>query len=208
MRDVTDKIIKRIHAKKRGWVFTPKDFSDLGVRTAVDQTLSRLSRKGMIRRLDRGVYDYPRQHATLGKLSPDTDRLAQALTSRFGDKAFPSGAMAANILGLSTQVPARPVYLTNGPSRTRQIAGRTITFKHARVPLMDRLSIQVNFTLQALAWLGKDSIDDKIIQQCASNLDNRDLGQLTTAATHVPSWMADTILRIQQVKHGQLRHPA
>lgn len=204
MTSITAQITKRIRLKKRGWVFTPKDFLDLGPRTAVDQVLSRLARQGVIRRLDRGFYDYPKQHPVLGALSPDSATLAQAVTAKSGDKVFPSGAMAANLLGLSTQVPAKPVYLTSGSTRTKQIGGRTITLKHARVPLLSHLSDKVNFILQALAYLGKDNIDDQVIRRCASQLNDRDMRGLVTAIIHVPGWMANIILRIQQIHHGPI----
>jgi hypothetical protein len=202
MNSIANTIIKRIRAKKRGWVFTPKDFLDIGARAVVDKTLSRLVDKRVIRRLDRGIYDYPKQHQVLGTLSPSADNLAHAVSAKTGDIIFPSGAAAANFLGLSTQVPAKPVYLTNGLSRTKKIAGRTIVLKHARVPIMDRISGKANFTLQALSYLGKGSIDDQTIVQCANRLDNHDIKSLATAISQVPGWMADIILRIQQVKYG------
>jgi len=202
MTNITNKITRKIHAKRRGWVFTPKDFMDFGSRAAIDQTLSRLARKGMIRRLDRGLYDYPKQHAVLGTLSPDADRIADAVSAKTGDKVFPSGAMAANYLGLSTQVPAKPSYLTNGASKVRKIAGRTLTFKHARVPILDNAPARVNYTLQALSYLGKDNIDADMIKRCAKRLDSRDLKALNTFRAVVPSWMADVILKIGSAAHG------
>jgi hypothetical protein len=205
MNAITDTILRRIHAKRRGWVFTPKNFADIGTRAAIDQTLSRLARKGTIRRLDRGLYDYPKQHPALGALSPAADDLAQAVAAKTGNIAFPSGAAAANLLGLSTQVPAKPVYLTNGPSRTRKIGNRTIVLKHARVPIVRGLSNKANFMLQALSYLGKNNMDDQMIRQCASRLDDQDLNDLAGAAVHVPGWLANTILRIQQAKNGHIR---
>lgn len=202
MSTIVNTVIKRIRAKQRGWVFTPKDFLDVGTRAAVDQVLSRLVKKGTIRRLDRGMYDYPKQHSTLGMLSPSADNLAQALSAKSGDIVFPSGAMAANVLGLSTQIPAKPVYLTNGQSRTKKVAGRTIVLKHARVPIMDHLSDTANFTLQALSYLGKDNIDDQTIMQCVRRLNDRDVRNLSSAASQVPAWIANVILKIQQAKHG------
>ncbi len=208
MSTITDQITRRIHAKRRGWVFTPKDFLDMGSRAAVDQVLSRLVKQDKIRRLDRGLYDFPKQHATLGTLSPDADSIAQALATQYGDIAFPSGAMAANMLGLSTQVPAKPTYMTNGISRTKNVAGRTITFKHARVPLMRRLPDSVNYLLQALSYLGKDSIDSDVIQRCATRLDSRDVKSLSQAAAQVPGWMADILQKIQSAHHGTIRQAA
>lgn len=205
MNAIANTIARRIRAKGRGWVFTPKDFLEVGTRDTVDQTLSRLARKGVVRRLDRGLYDYPKQHDKLGMLSPGTDDLAQAIAAKTGDRIFPSGAVAANYLGLSTQVPARPVYLTNGMSRTKKVAGRTIVLKHARVPIMDHITDRANFMLQALSYLGQNNIDDQVIQQCANRLDNRDMKDLSTSVSRIPGWMADVILRIQQTKNGQFR---
>lgn len=205
MNTITNQITRRIHAKRRGWVFTPKDFLDMGSRGTVDQVLSRLVKQDKIRRLDRGLYDFPKQHATLGTLSPNTDRIAQALATQSGDVAFPSGAMAANMFGLSTQVPAKPVYMTNGISRIKNVAGRTITFKHARVPLMRRLPDSVNYLLQALSYLGKDSIDNDVIQRCAARLDSRDVNSFKIAVAQVPGWMADILQKIQSAHHGTIR---
>jgi predicted transcriptional regulator of viral defense system len=202
MTTIAAKITKRIRTKQRGWVFTPKDFLDFGMRATVDQTLSRLAAKGIIRRLDRGLYDYPKQHAVLGLLSPDADAIAAALSAWSGDTVFPSGAAAANYLGLSTQVPAKPVYLTNGASRTKKIGKRTITLKHARVSLLDKASQAVNSTLQALSYLGKDNVDADIIHKCATRLDAKDVKALTKAKPVVPSWMADVIQKIELAQHG------
>ncbi len=203
MNAVAQTITRRIRSKGRGWVFTPKDFLDVGTRAAVDQTLSRLARKGAIRRLDRGVYDYPKQHDKLGTLSPYVGDLAQVIAAKTGDKIFPSGSAAANYLGLSTQVPARPVYLTNGASRTKTVAGRTIVLKHARVPIMNSVTDRANFVLQTLSYLGQNNIDDTVIQRCANRLDNRDIKDLSASVARIPGWMADIILKIQQTKHEQ-----
>lgn len=202
MTAVNDRIIRKIRAKQRGWVFTPKDFLDFGSRAAIDQALSRLARAGVIRRLDRGLYDYPKQHAVLGTLSPDVDRIADAVSAKTGESVFPSGAMAANYMGLSTQVPAKPSYLTNGASKVRKIAGRTLTFKHARVPILDQVPAQVNYTLQALAYLGRDNVDADVIKRCAKRLDGRDLKALNASRAVVPGWMADVILKIESAAHG------
>lgn len=204
MSTITDQITRRIHGKGRGWVFTPKDFLDMGSRTAVDQVLSRLVKQDKIRRLDRGLYDYPKQHATLGILSPDTDSIAQAMARQYGDMTFPSGAMAANLLGLSTQVPAKPVYMTNGATRTKKIAGRTIQFKHARVPLIYHLPDNVNYLLQALSYLNKDSIDSDVIQRCSAQLNAQGINSLKDAASQVPGWLADILQKIQMSRHGAI----
>lgn len=208
MSTATQQIIKRIRAKRRGWVFAPKDFLDLGSRAIVDQALSRLARQGIIRRLDRGVYDFPKHHAILGTLSPDANGLARAVAPKTSSKIFASGASAANTLGLSTQVPAKATYMTNGPSRSKKIAGRTVIFKHASVPLLDNVSDKANLTLQALAYLGKNNIDSLVLQHCINALTDRDVRGLVAHVDRTPSWMADIILKIKKAKDGLIRKKA
>jgi hypothetical protein len=81
MSAVADKITKRVRAKGRGWAFTPKDFLDLGTRAFVDMALMRLLQANTIRRIGRGLYDYPKQHPTLGSLAPDTRAFPQIYES-------------------------------------------------------------------------------------------------------------------------------
>lgn len=202
MNTITQTITRRIRAKKRGWVFTPKDFLDVGSRAAIDQTLSRLVKQGTIRRLDRGVYDFPKLHPTLGTLSPSANDLAQAIATQTGDIAFPSGATAANLLGLSTQVPAKPVFMTNGASRTKRIAGRSIKLQHARVPISTQISDKANFVLQALYYLGKNNIDNAVLLKCAAQMNKNDFRNLLPVLPRIPGWMADAVLRMQNLQHG------
>src|SRR5271155_2818631 len=112
------RLLATIHGRGRGSVFVPADFLDLGSREAIDIVLHRLARKGTIRRLARGVYDFPKQHPVLGLLSPSADAVAKALAGRDRTRLQPAGAYAANALGLSEQVPANLVFLTDGPART------------------------------------------------------------------------------------------
>ncbi|WP_371395580.1 DUF6088 family protein [Fretibacter rubidus] len=108
----------KIVRKGRGYVFTPSDFLNVGTRAAVNQALSRLAKKGLIRRLTHGIYDYPKISPRLGALSPKPDDVAQAVACKGGQVLSVSPAKAANLLGLTTQVPAKLVYLTNGPTRS------------------------------------------------------------------------------------------
>jgi hypothetical protein len=202
MSAIADKIMKRVRGKGRGWVFTPKDFLDLGSRASIDMALSRLTQSAAVRRIGRGLYDYPKQHAKLGALSADADQLVQAVATQTGDTVFPSGAVAANRLGLSTQVPARTSYVTNGSSRIKTLNGRTITLKHSRAPVLDNVSDQANAVVQTLAYFGKGKIDADLIRQCADRLDDRDLKDLIKAQPRMPGWMSDIVLKLNAAKHG------
>ena len=130
MKSVADQIVKRLQSKGRSFAFSAKDFLDLGSRGAVDMALSTLAKSGKIRRVLRGVYDYPKYSELLGKyLAPDFDQVAQAIARKTGTRIQPTGALAANLLGLSTQVPAKVVYLTDGRSRTIRFGTQTIRFQ-------------------------------------------------------------------------------
>jgi hypothetical protein len=199
---MTDKIIKRVRGKGRGWVFTPKDFLDLGTRASVDMALTRLLNSGSIRRIGRGLYDYPMMHDKLGMLTPDADTIVQAVAMQSGDRVIASGAQAANRLGISTQVPAKSSYATSGASRSKKVAGRIITLKRSRAPILDDASPQANAVLQVLAHLGKINLDADIIRSLASRLNARDVKALQKARPQMAGWMSDAVLKIEIASNG------
>ena len=202
MSAIADTIMKRVRAKGRGWVFTPRHFIDFGTRGSVDMALSRLAQIGEIRRIGRGLYDYPRVHDKLGALTPDADSIAQALSMQSGDRLAPSAAAAANRLGLSTQVPARTGYATSGRTRVRKAAGRSVTLKHSRAPVLDKASQTANGVIQVLAQLGRDKVDDDAIAQLAARLDGKDMQALIKGRPAMPGWMGDVVLKIGAAHHG------
>ena len=128
-QSIDNKVIHRIQGHGAGWVFTPAHFSDLGSRDAVASALKRYRQSGLIRQLARGLYDYPRHDPDLGMLTPSPDAVARALAGRDAVRLQPSGAYAANLLGLSAQIPMKIVYLTDGRYRTVQIGKKQILLK-------------------------------------------------------------------------------
>ena len=128
-------------------------------------TLAQLALDGRIRRLRRGLYDMPKVNLSLGgKLSPDIDEAARALARKQRWKIVPEGAWAANLLGLSTQVPAKIIYLTDGPNQEVPIGRRTIHFKHARPKAMAGLEGKFALAVQALRHIGKESVGPREIE--------------------------------------------
>ena len=139
-------------------MFVPADFLDLGSREAVDIVLHRLARKGTIRRLARGVYDFPKEHPVLGLLQPSAEAVAKALAGRDHTRLQPAGAYAANALGLSEQVPAKAVFLTDGPSRTVKIGPTTIQLRRTTAKNMAAAGRLSGLLIQALRELGKEHV--------------------------------------------------
>src|SRR5580700_7079005 len=158
------RILARIERFGPGKTFTAKDFLDIASRGMADVTLASVARDGKIRRIRRGLYDVPKRNAALGgTLSPDVDEAARALARRYRWKIVPEGAWAANLLGLSTQVPARIVYLSDGPASKIQVGRRTIHFKHARPQALAGSNGTPGLVVQALRYLGKQAVNRRLI---------------------------------------------
>lgn len=196
MSGIGGQIVKRVQGKGRGSVWTPKDFLDLGTRAAVDQALTRLVQKGVLQRLDRGVYSYPKVNPRLGTLTPSPDAVAKAVAKATGSKLQVSGARAANILGLSTQVPSKNVYLTDGPSRTVRVGRQTIQIRHGSPRQLYGAGTQAGVALQALRYLGPDGVDAKVVRKLGSQLDAKAKRILKRGAGQGPDWMRPVVDQI------------
>ncbi len=193
---VDSQIGGRIRGNGRGWVFTPADFLDLGSRNAVASTLKRMKAAGTIRQLVQGIYDYPRQDERLGVLGPTTDAIAKALKGRDDIRLQPSGAHAANILGLSTQVPVRTVYLTDGRERKVQVGKRQILLKHTTPRQMATAGRISGTVIQALRWLGPRNVDENVVVMLRRQLSKRDKRQLLEDIRFSPTWATEIIRRV------------
>lgn len=192
MQSIKNKIINRIYGKGRGWCYTPKSFSDLGSPEAIRITLHRLEKKGAIRRLSRGIYEYPKKHPTIGFLSPDPDKIAEAISVRDAIRIRPSGAFAANILGLSNQVPAKIVFLTDGSGRRIKIGPREIIFKRTTPRNMAGAKSSGTLIL-ALKYIGKEQVSQDHIKHFRESLSNHIKMKLKKDSIYAPGWICPII---------------
>lgn len=186
---IDSQIRRRIQATGRGSVFTPNHFISLGARTVVDQTLSRLAKAGTLRRLARGVYLYPKQHPTLGELQPSAEMIAKALAGRDRTRLQPSGAYAANVLGLSEQVPMKVVFLTDGPSRLVRIGKTTIELRRTTPKNMAGAGHLSGLVIQAFRYLGKDHLTAERITHLRRTLPTAKRRTLIKDLSLAPAWM-------------------
>lgn len=192
MQSIKNKIINRIYGKGRGWCYTPKSFSDLGSPEAIRITLHRLEKKGAIRRLSRGIYEYPKKHPTIGFLSPNPDKIAEAISVRYAIRIRPSGAFAANILGLSNQVPAKIVFLTDGSDRRIKIGPREIIFKRTTPRNMAGAKSSGTLIL-ALKYIGKEQISQDHIKHFRESLSTHIKMKLKKDSIYAPGWICPII---------------
>ena len=193
-------ILAFIRRRGRRCVFVPADFLDLGSRESIDVALHNLTREGSIRRLARGVYDYPVEHPILGKLMPTAETIAKALAGRDHVKIQPAGAYAANALGLSEQVPAKAVFLTDGPSRTVKIGSMTIQLRQTTARNMATAGSLSGILIQAFRELGQDHVTPERIAHLKKTLPLDKRKQITKDLKFAPEWMRPLFLALAEEK--------
>lgn len=185
-----------IFGHRGGWVFTPRDLSTLGDPRSVGMALTRLSRKGIIRQLARGLYDYPIDHPSFGRIPPSADAVAKALAKRDASRLQPTGAYAANILGLSTQVPTRIVFLTDGPSRRVKFGQQEIVLKRTTPRNMATAGRKSGTIIQALRHIGQRNVNDRTLVVLKRQLTKQDRAQLLKDLRYAPGWIADILRQL------------
>jgi hypothetical protein len=187
------RIKNRIYGHGRGWCFTPKHFSDLANDGSIRIALVRLEKEGLIRRLTRGVYYYPKDHKQLGILPPNAEDVALALAHRDKIEIQPSGAYAANLLGLSEQVPVRIVFLTNGKSKKIKMANMEIVFKETTPKNISVAKTITGLIIQALRYIKKENVTGDMISKIKNKLSVSDQKILKSNYTVAPTWIARII---------------
>lgn len=186
---ISSKINRLIDNTDPGRVFTTQDLIRFGSRLAVDHGLSRAVKAGRIVRLARGMYYIPKVSVRLGALSPSPDQIARAIGRQTKSIVQPIGAAAANALGLSSQVPGRSVYITNGKSRRRQIGSVVIELRHAGPKTLAGAGTKAGSIVHALRYLGKRGVTKDVLTHLASQLTDSDRRQLRKLLPTAPGWM-------------------
>lgn len=188
-QSIDSRIVAAIRSRGRGAVFVPADFLEFGSREAVDVALHRLVRQGTIRRLARGLYDFPKEHPVLGPLAPSAEDIARALAGRDRTRLQPAGAYAANTLGLTEQVPAKMVFLTDGPAKTVKIGSMTIQLRRTTPKNMEAAGRLSGLLIQALRELGQDHVTQQRINHLKQTIPVEKRKRLLKDLRLAPAWM-------------------
>jgi predicted transcriptional regulator of viral defense system len=183
------RIARRIRRARNDAVFTTGDFLDLDSRSAVDAALSWLTRKGEIRRLARGMYFRPRMNPWLGEVAPSKEAVVTALARRDHMRVRKIDASAANLLGLSEQVPAQVDYLTDGRSRTVKAGPHIIKFRHVAPSTIVPENTTVGMVIAGLRNLGKSKITPEHLRRLKSTIPAKERRRLLDDLTLAPGWM-------------------
>jgi hypothetical protein len=192
-QSIENKVKSRIYGHGRGWCFTLKNFTDIGSEDAIKVSMHRLAKQEFIQRLKVGLYYYPEESELLGDAPPSLEKVAIALAHKYKIRIQPSGAFAANLLGLSEQVPAKVVYLTDGDSKNITIGKRQIIFKKTTPKNMSLAGKVSGLVIQALRYLGKEHVDEKKINIIKRKLNDEDKKSLIRDVSFAPNWIARII---------------
>lgn len=190
----------RIIEHDRGWCFTSMHFSDLGSDSSIRKALSLLQKQNIIRRLTQGVYDYPKTHDLLGIVPPDLNEVAKVIAEKNGVQIQPAGAHAANLVGLSNQVPGRIVFLTEGPSRKVKIGNQEIIFKKTTKKIMSSAGTREGILIQALKNLGRHHIDQIACAKIAKFLKGSNEVEIRQNLKFAPAWIRTAVFEIMELK--------
>jgi hypothetical protein len=155
----------------------------------VDKALGRFTTAGTIRHLAFGLYDYPKKHPKLGLLSPNPDTIARAISEKDDSRLQPSGAYAVNLLGLSQQIPAKIVYLTDGAEKNVAVGNQQIQLRRTTPKNMATAGRSSGLVIQAFRYLKKDGVTDDHIATLNRTLPDADRERLWKDRVHAPAWM-------------------
>ncbi len=174
-----------------GTLFSAKSFRHLASSDNIKQILSRLVKQGVIERSARGIYLKPKVIEGIGKTLPSAREIAKTLTESTGETILVHGAEAARQLHLTTQVPMRLIFYTNGNSRKLKIGNHTIELKHANPSRMIAAGTKAGIAISALLYLTKKNVTNKIIDTVKSQLSPDEFNQVLKEIENMPVWLAD-----------------
>lgn len=187
--DIENKIITKIKKAGRGSLFFIDDFIGYGSSKAVSKALERLVAKGEISRVARGIYTRPKISSLVGEVMPDTESIAKAIAKRDKARIIPTGSYALNALGLSTQVPLKAVYLTDGAARKVTIGNRTILFKKTAPKNLATIGKISGLVIQALKEIGNGKVKEWEENKIIAALKKEEKHRLQHDIRLAPEWI-------------------
>lgn len=203
-KSVKQQILSRVYGRGRGWVFTRNDFSADFKRWEISNSLEDLTNENKIRRIMRGLYDYPLYSEILNKtVAPDMEQVANALARKFGWRIQPTGETSLNYLNLSTQIMGNYIYLSDGPSKKYDILGQTLEFKHTTLKeatLQNKIAATV---VQAIKATGEGNITHEFLNKLKEKFSNDEWQKIKKDSVKAPIWVYNYISEVAAKKENE-----
>ncbi|MDR1024056.1 MAG: DUF6088 family protein [Prevotellaceae bacterium] len=188
---IENKIYSRMKKAKRGVVFFAADFTVYGNTKSCSKALERLTEQEKIMRVARGIYAIPQKSQFFGRVASGTEEIAQGIARRDKARIIPTGLFAENLLGLSTQVPAKTVYLTDGTPRKIMIGKAALIFKKTTPKNLATYGKISTLAIQALKSIGKKRITDYEIEKVVTILKKENPKHLAHDIKLAPEWVRE-----------------
>ena len=192
---IDEQVEAKIKKCKAGSILFSEDFQDLSNPGAIKVALHRIVKRGNLSRIARGIYAKPKYSELVGEVLPSTEDIAKAIAKRDRARILPTGTYAMHVLGLSTQIPLRLAYLTDGSPRNITIGRRTIQFKKTTTKNLALKGEVSKLVVQALKEIGKGKSSDEEIKRIIDLLKKEDFKVLKHDITLVPQWIAEIMVK-------------
>ena len=198
MRQILDKmtaqtteynILTKIRKAARGTLFFTDDFLSFGSAKAVSKVLERLVISNELQRVARGIYARLASDPYLGLLKPTTEDIAEAIRRRDKARIIPTGSLALNALGLSTQVPINVVYYTDGSARKIELGNQRIVFKKTSPKNLSAIGKISSLVILALKEIGQGNVTEEELKIILSHLKKEDPYRLEHDIKIAPEWI-------------------
>lgn len=189
MQSIEKQIEDKIKDNAKGTLLFPEDFQQLGSSEAVRLALHRIEKRGIIRRVAHGIYVRPKESSYIGEVMPTAEEVAEGIAKRDKIRIVPTGVYALHALGLSTQIPLKLVFLTDGAARTIKVGKRTIKLKRTTPKNLLAKGKISSLAIQALREIGKDKASLTELKQILKLLKEEDLQLLKHDIKLAPEWI-------------------
>jgi hypothetical protein len=197
---LSDQILSYAQGQPEGTLLIADALQDLGDARIIAQALKDLTAHGVLFQIEEGIHVLPQKSrfSASGLRAPNLDLVLAAYKAQRGETITTTSAASANIMGLSTQVPAKPIYLTSGASRHIALGGYDVELRHAPLWQTALGNSRAGHAVRALVDFGAAHCDEAIasLQRC---LDQEDRNQLNQAAKMAPQWVAEALRRLAAV---------
>lgn len=202
MSSYAEKISDKINDFDSHKVFFANDFLDIASYETARKTLNRMVNERKIQRVIGGFYYNPRYSDLIGEYeAASIHELARAIARKYNWDIAPHGSTALNLLGLTTQVPTHYTYISSGRYKTYKIADTVLEFKKVNPGEIANMSLKTATVIQAIKSLGKEHINDQVVQKIRENLTEKERKDLMTESKSVSAWIYEVIREICEGEH-------
>jgi hypothetical protein len=196
MESVQQKIEKSVQRRKKGEMIFLSDYREIGSSASVKMALSRMVSQGKLKRLAHGIYYVPQNDPLFGYIYPAPEKIAEAVAKKEKVRIKPTGTQALHKLGLSTQVPTRLIYLTDGERRQINVGKIQILFKPTTPKKMSLSGPLSSLVILALDTLGIVNLELVIEQKIIDILRQENPTLLKKDLAIAPVHIHDYILKL------------